>query len=276
MSNIVEAKNLSFSYPLDENERTFALKELNIEIEKGSFTVILGKNGSGKSSFAKLINALNRPDEGTLTVAGMDTSNESDTIEIRKNAGMVFQNPDNQLVATIVEEDIAFGPENLGLPRDEIRERIGYALKVVNMSQYLKHAPHMLSGGQKQRIAIAGVRAMKPQLIIFDESTAMRDPKGRKDIMNIMHELNRNEGITIIHITHYMEEAVGADKVIVFRKGRILKEGTPEEIFFDKELLRESGLVPTFEARLINDLEDRGIDLDKTLDMERLAGEICR
>ena len=243
---------------------------------KGKLIVIEGLDGSGKSTLAKHINGLLAPTEGTLWVDHMNTASDADIWNIRQKAGMVFQNPDNQLVATIVEEDIAFGPENLGLPREEIYERIDYALKTVHMEEYRHHAPHMLSGGQKQRIAIAGVLAMKPQLILFDESTAMLDPKGRKDILSIIKKLNKEEHITIILITHYMDEAVDADRLIVMKDGFVLREGSPSEIFFDKELLEKAGLIAPFTALLSRELAEAGIDIQPTLNTQVLAEELCR
>lgn len=273
---MVDASALKFAYVSEEGNYTFALNGVDIQVEQGEFVVVLGRNGSGKSTFAKLVNALNLPTSGKMIVAGMDTAQESNILDIRKAAGMVFQNPDNQLVATIVEEDIAFGPENLGLPREEIYDRIDYALKTVHMEEYRHHAPHMLSGGQKQRIAIAGVLAMKPQLILFDESTAMLDPKGRKDILSIIKKLNREEHITVVLITHYMDEAVDADRLIVMKDGFVLREGSPSEIFFDKKLLEEAGLIAPFTAVLSRELSEAGIDLQPTLDAQVLAEELCR
>ena len=273
---MVDASALKFAYVSEEGNYTFALNGVDIQVEQGEFVVVLGRNGSGKSTFAKLVNALNLPTSGKMVVAGMDTAQEANMLDIRKTAGMVFQNPDNQLVATIVEEDIAFGPENLGLPREEIYERIDYALKTVHMEEYRHHAPHMLSGGQKQRIAIAGVLAMKPQLILFDESTAMLDPKGRKDILSIIKKLNKEEHITIILITHYMDEAVDADRLIVMKDGFVLREGNPSEIFFDKELLETAGLIAPFTALLSRELAEAGIDIQPTLNTQGLAEELCR
>ncbi len=273
---MVDASALKFAYVSEEGNYTFALNGVDIQVEQGEFVVVLGRNGSGKSTFAKLVNALNLPTSGKMVVAGMDTAQEANTLDIRKTAGMVFQNPDNQLVATIVEEDIAFGPENLGLPREEIYERIDYALKTVHMEEYRHHAPHMLSGGQKQRIAIAGVLAMKPQLILFDESTAMLDPKGRKDILSIIKKLNKEEHITIILITHYMDEAVDADRLIVMKDGFVLREGSPSEIFFDKELLEKAGLIAPFTALLSRELAEAGIDIQPTLNTQAFAEELCR
>ncbi len=273
---MVDASALKFAYVSEEGNYTFALNGVDIQVEQGEFVVVLGRNGSGKSTFAKLVNALNLPTSGKMVVAGMDTAQEANMLDIRKTAGMVFQNPDNQLVATIVEEDIAFGPENLGLPREEIYERIDYALKTVHMEEYRHHAPHMLSGGQKQRIAIAGVLAMKPQLILFDESTAMLDPKGRKDILSIIKKLNKEEHITIILITHYMDEAVDADRLIVMKDGFVLREGSPSEIFFDKELLEKAGLIAPFTALLSRELAEAGIDIQPTLNTQAFAEELCR
>ena len=273
---IVETKDVRFAYVSDEGQFTYALNDININIKEGEFVTILGHNGSGKSTFAKLVNALNLPTEGDVIVDNMNTRNEDSILDIRKTAGMVFQNPDNQLVATVVEEDIAFGPENLGISREEIKERIDYALGVVDMEKYRNHAPHMLSGGQKQRIAIAGVLAMKPKIIIFDESTAMLDPKGRKDVIEIMKKLNREENITIVLITHYMEEAVFSDRIYVLNDGAVLKEGTPKEIFFDYKTIEKAGLTLPFEARLTKDLTEAGIALGNTLDGEELLEKICQ
>ena len=273
---IVEASDIRFAYVSDEGDYTFALNGVDISIEQGEFVTILGHNGSGKSTFAKLVNALNLPTSGDVIIDGMNTKDEDNLLDIRKTAGMVFQNPDNQLVATIVEEDIAFGPENLGIPREEIAERISYALSVVNMEKYRKHAPHMLSGGQKQRIAIAGVLAMKPKLIVFDESTAMLDPRGRKDVVGLMRELNQKEGITVILITHYMEEAIFSDRVYVLNDGTVFKEGKPEDVFFDYELIEKSGLTLPFEARLVKDMNEAGINVEKTLNKDVLLEELCQ
>ena len=276
MNGIVKTIDLRFAYISEEGEYSFALNDLNTTINEGEFTVILGKNGSGKSTFARLINALSTPTSGKIFVSDMDTSDEKYTLDIRKTAGMVFQNPDNQLVATVVEEDVAFGPENLGLPREEIRRRVDDALAKVNMSEFKTHAPHMLSGGQKQRIAIAGVLAMKPRLIVLDEATAMLDPQGRKDILTIIKKLNKEEHITIVLITHYMEEAVDADRVIVMNDGQIQKEGTPADIFFDSALLKDAELLPPFAAALSKDLREAGIAIGDALTAEQLAEGLCR
>ena len=276
MQTMIDASKLKFAYVSENGDYTFALNGVDIQVAQGEFVAILGRNGSGKSTFAKLVNALNLPTEGKMVVAGMDTTDEVNILDIRKTAGMVFQNPDNQLVATIVEEDIAFGPENLGLPREEIYDRIDYALSTVHMEAYRGHAPHMLSGGQKQRIAIAGVLAMKPKLIVFDESTAMLDPKGRQDILELIRQLNREEKITIVLITHYMDETVHADRLVVMKDGFVLREGKPQEIFFDRELLAQAGLIAPFAAQLSMDLAAAGIAVKPELDAETLAEEVCQ
>ena len=276
MQTMIDASKLKFAYVSEDGDYTFALNGVDIQVAQGEFVAILGRNGSGKSTFAKLVNALNLPTEGKMVVAGMDTTDEANLLDIRKTAGMVFQNPDNQLVATIVEEDIAFGPENLGLPRQEIYDRIDYALSTVHMEAYRGHAPHMLSGGQKQRIAIAGVLAMKPKLIVFDESTAMLDPKGRQDILELIRQLNREEKITIVLITHYMDETVHADRLVVMKNGFVLREGKPQEIFFDRELLAQAGLIAPFAAQLSMDLAAAGIAVKPELDAETLAEEVCQ
>lgn len=247
MNPIIKFDNVSYSYSGDEQEKEiYAVKNLSLEINEGEFVAILGHNGSGKSTTAKLMNMILSPDEGKIFIDGKDITSEElseqDVLEVRKKVGMVFQNPDNQIVATIVEEDVAFGPENLGIEPKEIRRRVDEALEVVNMTSYARHAPHKLSGGQKQRVAIAGIIAMKPKCIIFDESTAMLDPMGRKDVMKTILRLNREEGITVILITHYMNEAIEADRVIVMRNGEEYLEGKPSEVFCQIERLWEAGL----------------------------------
>ena len=246
MSNFIEIKNLNFSYPGDsENPAVEVLHDIDLNIKKGEFTAILGRNGSGKSTLAKLMNLILLPTSGSVCVAGKTLTEElsdEEILEVRRNIGMVFQNPDNQLVATIVEEDIAFGPENLGIEPDEIRRRVDEALEIVGMSEFARHSPHQLSGGQKQRIAIAGILAIMPECIVFDESTAMLDPSGRKEVMDTIERLNRERGITVITITHNMEEAVRADKVVVIDNGRIVKEGAPREVFSHPEELWSLGL----------------------------------
>ena len=265
--NIIKAVNLVFDYIRRDEEGQVeevkrALDHVNLEIEKGSFVAILGHNGSGKSTFAKQINGILSPTDGTLFVSEMDTRDEAHLWDIRKNAGMVFQNPDNQIVATIVEEDAAFGPENLGLPPEEIRRRVDDALKAVGMYDYRMHAPSQLSGGQKQRVAIAGIIAMRPSCIVLDEPTAMLDPKGRREVMKTIRLLNRNYGITIVLITHYMEEAAQADRVIVMDEGNILLDDTPEEVFSHVEQMKQIGLDVPQVTELVYELRQAGIPLD--------------
>ncbi|HIZ16225.1 MAG TPA: energy-coupling factor transporter ATPase [Firmicutes bacterium] len=242
MENIIEIKNVSFKYSSEEETENYVLNDLSLNIEKGSFTAVLGHNGSGKSTLAKLINGLLKPDSGSVEVLGMSTLDEKKEMEIRRNVGLVFQNPDNQLVATIVEEDVAFGPENLGLPSDEIRRRVDDALKKVDMYDYRSHAPHKLSGGQKQRVAIAGIIAMEPQCIVLDEPTAMLDPKGRDEVMDAIVSLNKNSGITIVLITHFMDEAVKADRVVVMDAGNIIMDDVPRKVFSRVSELKAIGL----------------------------------
>ena len=275
MQQILEAEALKFAYISEDETYHFALNGIDLAVQEGEFVVILGHNGSGKSTFARLVNALNTPTSGRLEVAGMDTAKEENQLAIRETAGMVFQNPDNQLVATVVDEEVAFGPENLGVPREEILERVQQSLRMVGMEQYQKRAPHMLSGGQKQRIAIASTLAMHPKMIIFDEATAMLDPKGRSDILRIIHQLNE-QGMTILLITHFMEEAVGADQVVVMSNGFVLKKGTPQEIFFDEQLLQKAELLPPFAAQLYMDLKKRGVAHLPALTREELADQLCQ
>ncbi len=257
MESFISVKNVSFSYGKDT-----VLDNISLEIEKGKFTALLGHNGCGKSTMAKLFNALLLPDKGTISVDGIVPETEDEVYEIRKKVGLVLQNPDNQLVATIVEEDVAFGCENLGVNPREIRERVDKALKAVNMYEYRRHAPHKLSGGQKQRVAIAGIIAMQPECIVLDEPTAMLDPQGRKEVTDTIRFLNREYGITIILITHYMDEAVLADRVIVMDKGSILTQGNPSEVFSQAELLREHSLDIPQSAQLIHMLKKNGIKTD--------------
>ena len=243
---IIKAENLCFSYDTDEENTIPVINGLNLEIEKGSFVAVLGHNGSGKSTLAKLINLILLPTSGELTLFGKkidpETLTDDELFAIRERIGMVFQNPDNQLVATIVEEDVAFGPENLGVPPAEIRRRVDEALAIVGMSDFARHSPHQLSGGQKQRIAIAGMIALRPEVIIFDEATAMLDPRGRADVLSTIEMLNREYGTTIIHITHYMEEAIRADRVIVMDDGGIKLDGTPREVFAQVNAVKAAGL----------------------------------
>ena len=277
---IIRAKNVSFTYNLDEDEeKKYVLKNIDLEIEKGTFISIIGQNGSGKSTLAKLFNSILVPSIGELTIFGHEIKKDIDDdeiYEIRKKIGMVFQNPDNQLVATIVEEDIAFGPENLGIPPKEIRERVDDALKIVGMSEYSRHSASQLSGGQKQRVAIAGIIALNPEAIIFDESTAMLDPIGRMDVLSVILKL-KESGKTIILITHHMDEAALADRVIVLNKGEIILDGTPKEVFAKEDVIKENGLdVP--QAKLVLDLvKDSGYNIDNEyLDEVSAAKEIDR
>lgn len=255
--NIIKAKNVVHEFFRRDEEGnveaiTTALDQVNLEVKEGQFIAILGHNGSGKSTLAKHINALLTPSEGVLWVDGMDTLDEENTIPVRKTAGMVFQNPDNQIIASVVEEDVGFGPENIGVPTEEIWERVNHSLEAVDMVKYRNHSPNKLSGGQKQRVAIAGVVAMEPKCIVFDEPTAMLDPNGRKEVIATAHELNRTKGVTIILITHYMEEVVDADYVYVMEKGKIIMDGTPREIFSRVDELKEHRLdVP--QATLVAD-----------------------
>ncbi len=282
--NMVKAEGLTYSYTKiletdhgTEEQTVTALKQVDIQINKGDFVAVLGHNGSGKSTFAKHINALLQPTEGTIWVENMDTKNDELLWEIRQTAGMVFQNPDNQLVATVVEEDIAFGPENMGVEPKEIRKRVDEALATVGMSEYAKHAPAKLSGGQKQRIAIAGVLAMKPKCIVLDEPTAMLDPVGRREVMETIERLNKEEGITMILITHYMDEAVRADKVYVIDDGDLVMEGTPKEIFSQVERLQAYGLDVPQVTEVTYLLRKEGIDLpEDILTTEEMVGAICQ
>ena len=268
---IIKTEDLTFTYfDGDPEEMTGteipALKLVNLSVKQGEYISVLGHNGSGKSTLAKLLNLILIPTSGKIYIDGKDVSDaelsEDDVFEVRKKVGMVFQNPDNQIVATVVEEDVAFGPENLGLPREEIRRRVVSALNVVGMQDYTRHAPHKLSGGQKQRIAIAGVIAMRPRVIIFDESTAMLDPIGRKSVMDIMEKLNREENITVINITHYMEEAARADRVIVINDGEMILDGTPKDVFSKVDLLHKIGLESPQSTELVQLLKKSGVDVD--------------
>lgn len=278
MEPIIKTESLYFEYKNEESgEVTEVLKNVSAEIKKGEFVAVLGHNGSGKSTFAKHINAILMPKSGKVFVDGIDTSLPDRLFDIRKIAGMVFQNPDNQMVANIVEDDVAFAPENLGVPQAEIRRRVDNALKAVNMSAFVKHAPHMLSGGQKQRIAIAGVLAMEPQIIILDEPTAMLDPGGRREIMETLINLNREREITVLLITHYMDEAALADRVLVMDNGEIKMSGTPSEIFVQVERLRSLGLDTPQTTELVYDLKKRGIDIKQdVLSVDDCADEILR
>jgi energy-coupling factor transport system ATP-binding protein len=242
MEPIIKVRDVQFEYMSHEGEEIAALDGVSLDIQKGEFVVIIGHNGSGKSTLAKHINALLAPNHGVVWIKGMNTQDEEKLWEIRQTAGMVFQNPDNQLVATVVEEDVAFGPENLGVPPREIRKRVDDALKSVGMEEYAHSAPHYLSGGQKQRVAIAGIIAMKPEIIVLDEPTAMLDPSGRREVVDTIKYLNKHEGITVVHITHYMEEAVDAHRVIVMEQGKIVLQGQPKYVFSQVEQLKGIGL----------------------------------
>lgn len=263
MNSIIEFDNVVYSYLNDEEKTTVVLNGINLEIERGSFTVILGHNGSGKSTMAKLMNGLYKPESGNVTVNGMCTADENNEIEIKKTVGMVFQNPDNQLVASVVEDDVAFGPENLGLEREEIKKRIEESLKAVDMYEFRKSAPHKLSGGQKQRVAIAGVIAMQPECIVLDEPTAMLDPKGRAEVINTVLKLNKEKGITVILITHFMEHAAFADRVIILNDGNIVADNGPSVVFSNIKLLRQCGLDIPQTTELIDILSDSGMKFEK-------------
>ena len=281
--DMIKSQGLKYEYTfdtaIDEEERQplVALKGIDITVEKGQFIAVLGRNGSGKSTFAKHLNALLTPTEGSLFVNGYDCTKEELIYKIRKSAGMVFQNPDNQLVSTIVEEDIAFGPENLGIESSEIRKRVDKALETVNMTEYAKYAPNKLSGGQKQRIAIAGILAMEPECIVLDEPTAMLDPEGRKEVIDTILELNREKGITIILITHYMEEAVKADRVFVINDGEAVMDGTPKEVFSQVEKIKAMGLDVPQVTEAAYRLRKKGIDIpEDILSVEEMVGRICQ
>jgi len=278
MSTIIETEDLRFTYPANEDrEPIYALQGMNVAIKKGSFTVVLGHNGSGKSTLAKTFNAVLLPTEGKVCVEGKDTRDEALLLSIRQQVGMVFQNPDNQIVANVVEEDVAFAPENLGVPSEEIRQRVDNALRAVGMDEFVTHAPHLLSGGQKQRIAIAGVIAMEPDCIVLDEATAMLDPVGRREVLSTVHRLNKEKGITVILITHHMNEAENADHVIVMDDGRMAMEGTPREVFQRVEELRSIGLTVPDTVDLLDRLQkdDWNVPLD-ALTVEECADAITR
>ena len=279
MSTMLRTENLTYSYPAgEENEQpTLALDGVTLAIERGSFTVILGHNGSGKSTLAKTFHAVLLPSGGRVYVDGMDTVDEKLLLEIRRRVGMVFQNPDNQIVANVVEEDVAFAPENLGVPTEEIRRRVDDALRTVGMKKFAKHAPHLLSGGQTQRIAIAGVLAMRPQCIVLDEATAMLDPIGRSEVISTIERLNRDEGITVVLITHHMNEAEHADRVIVMNEGRVAMDGAPREVFAQVEKLKSIGLTVPDTVELLYELRGAGCDLPLTaITVDECADAIAR
>ncbi len=277
----IKVEKLNFSYSDDDGSEVGVLRDLDLEIERGSLVAVLGHNGSGKSTLAKLINLVLTPTSGKITVDGLDITkpdlSEDELFENRRNVGMVFQNPDNQLVATIVEEDIAFGPENLGIEPSEIRRRVDDALKTVGMTEFARHSPHQLSGGQKQRVAIAGIIAMMPKCIIFDESTAMLDPAGRREVMDTIIRLNREFGITVLHITHYMNEAALCDRVVVINDGRIELDGTPSEVFCHVAHLERIGLDVPQTVEVLNELKKSGLDVDiDKLTVDECADEIMK
>ena len=262
MEPIIKIENLVFSYPSADNEAPrMVLHWLDLEIEKGTFVAILGHNGSGKSTLAKHFNVILLPQGGHVYVNGADTGDEKLLLEIRRQIGMVFQNPDNQIVATVVEEDVAFAPENLGYPAEEIRRRVDDALKIVDMYEYREHAPHLLSGGQKQRVAIAGVLAMGPDCIVFDEPTAMLDPRGRESIIKVIRDLRDDHGVTVVLITHHMDEAIDADRIIVMSDGEIIMDGAPREVFLDADTLRKAGLNVPETVMILHSLNEDGFDL---------------
>ena len=279
MSTMLQTEHLSFTYPAEEgvSASTTALEDVSLSIEKGSFVVVLGHNGSGKSTLAKHMNAVLLPSGGTVYVEGMDTKDEALLLEIRRRVGMVFQNPDNQIVANVVEEDVAFAPENLGVPSDEIRQRVDDALAAVGMSEFTRHAPHLLSGGQKQRVAIAGVIAMAPECIVLDEATAMLDPSGRREVLSAIRALNRKRGITVVLITHHMDEAMDADRLIVMNDGRLVMDGTPAEVFTKVDALRAMGLAAPDTVELLYGLRQNGMDVPLTaLTVDDCAAAICK
>ena len=278
MSTMIEVRDLTFAYPAQEEEQqqgTVALRNVDLTIEKGSFVAVLGHNGSGKSTLAKHMNAVLLPSGGRVFVAGMDTLDEQQIIAIRRAVGMVFQNPDNQIVANVVEEDVAFGLENLGVPSADIRRRVDEALAAVGMEEFTRHAPHLLSGGQKQRIAIAGIIAMAPQCIVLDEATAMLDPAGRREVLATIQTLHRDMGITVVLITHHMDEAILADRVVVMNEGSVAMDGTPTEVFTRVEELEEMGLTVPDTVQLLHRLRAAGYDVPlDALDVEACADAV--
>ncbi len=282
MEEMLRSEKLEFTYTIEEEDGTvaeamYALQGVDISVQKGEFVVILGHNGSGKSTFARHINALLEPSGGTLWIQGMNTKEEDKIWLIRQKAGMIFQNPDNQMIASVVEEDVAFGPENLGMQPERIRASVKEALEAVGMMEYRKSAPTRLSGGQKQRIAIAGVLAMKPECIVLDEPTAMLDPKGRKEVMKTLWKLNKEDKMTVIHITHYMEEAVNADRIIVMDHGKVVLEGTPRKVFTEVELLKQYGLDVPQMTELAYRLRKDGLDIPADiLTTEEMVNALCQ
>ena len=276
MKDIVSVKDISFEY-VTEDSRFKAIDDLSLNVKQGEFVVVIGHNGSGKSTLSKNLNAILMPTKGDIYIDGLNTKDEEYLWDIRQTAGMVFQNPDNQIVATIIEEDVAFGPENLGIEPIEIRKRVKEALTSVGMYELRDRQPHLLSGGQKQRVAIAGIIAMKPKCIIFDEATAMLDPSGRKEVMKTIKRLNKEENITIMHITHFMEEAVDADRVIVMEKGKKVLEGTPKEVFSKVDKLKRIGLDVPYMTELSKELKEEGLDInDDILTVDEMVMRLCQ
>ena len=277
MSTMLQTEHLSFTYPAEEGQTsTVALEDVSLSIERGSFVVVLGHNGSGKSTLAKHMNAVLLPSGGTVYVEGMDTRDEALLLEIRRRVGMVFQNPDNQIVANVVEEDVAFAPENLGVPSEEIRRRVDDAL-AAGMAEFTRHAPHLLSGGQKQRVAIAGVIAMAPECIVLDEATAMLDPAGRREVLSAIRTLNQERGITVVLITHHMDEAMDADRLIVMNDGKLVIDGAPAEVFTQVEALRAMGLAAPDTVELLYGLRQGGVDVPlDALTVDECADAICK
>ncbi|MGM9651585.1 MAG: energy-coupling factor transporter ATPase [Faecousia sp.] len=272
MKQAICTQQLTYTYPAQGEQLSLpVLEDLNLSIEEGSFTAVIGPNGCGKSTLAKHFNAVLLPSGGKVWVFGLDTQDEATLLQVRQTVGMVFQNPDNQIVSNVVEEDVAFAPENLGVAPEEIRRRVDEALKAVDMYEYRQHAPHLLSGGQKQRIAIAGVLAMQPRCIVLDEPTAMLDPRGRQEVISAIHRLNREQGITVVLITHHMSEVIDADRVIVLHKGGILADGTPKQVLPQVELLRSAGLTPPETTQLLYELNQAGWDLP----LDALSVEDC-
>lgn len=273
----IRLENVSFEYKSVDEGNVLAVSNVSLSIQEGEFIALVGHNGSGKSTLARLLNGLLTPTIGSVFVYGVDTKDKDKIYDIRRNVGMVFQNPDNQMIASIVEDDIAFGPENLGVPRDEIIQRVVWALEKVGMSEHRLSTPFKMSGGQKQRLAIAGVLAIKPKIMVLDESTAMLDPRGRQEVLKVAHELNKDESITVIHITHYMDEALEADRVIVMNKGAIVADNTPKGVFRQTQVLDEAQLnLPTI-PDITNKLNACGLSLDKdTTTEEELINELCR
>ena len=276
MNNIIEVNDISFEY-ITEESKFKAIEDLSLNVAQGEFVAIIGHNGSGKSTLSKNLNAILTPTQGDIVIGGLNTKEEKHLWNIRQSAGMVFQNPDNQIVATVVEEDVAFGPENLGIDPKKIRKRVEESLKSVGMYELKDRQPHLLSGGQKQRVAIAGIIAMKPKCIIFDEATAMLDPSGRKEVMKTIKKLNKEDNITVLHITHFMEEAVEADRVIVMEKGKKILEGTPHQVFSKIDKLREIGLDVPYMTELSNLLIKEGIDIDSDiLTVDEMVMKLCQ